>query len=192
MRPQRSEKNRASPGPDETAPPLDMIAIGEVLTSWGLKGHVRIYNYADTPETYKQIRELYIRKENRTIPLEIREAREHKGGVILKFKGRERIEEVEELFRETLYMHKRDLAPLEPGEHYWHQLIGMEVRTDTGKELGTLREILCTGSNDVYVVRQGEREILVPAIRDVIREVDVNENRMTVHPLEGMLDEHDL
>ena len=67
-----------------------------------------------------------------------------------------------------------------------------EVRTDDGRELGTLREILRTGSNDVYVVRRGDdRGWLIPAIREVVLEVDVNENRMTVHPLEGMMDEHD-
>jgi 16S rRNA processing protein RimM len=111
---------------------------------------------------------------------------------LLKFKGRDRVEDVEELIGCTLYIDKRDLPQLDEGEYYWHELIGMEVRTDTGKPLGTLEKILDTGSNDVYVVRKGEQEVLIPAIREVIREVDVAGSRMVIHPIEGLLDEHDL
>ena len=117
----------------------DLLDIGKVVKTWGLKGHVKLVSYAESPDIFKRIRELYIRKGNRSVPLPVEDVREHKNQVMMKFHGRDRIEEVEDLLRETLYMHKRDLEPLEPGEYYWFQLIGMEVHTDTGTELGTLR-----------------------------------------------------
>jgi len=152
---------------------------------------VKLLSHAESPDLFTRVRELYVRGESATIPLLVEDVREHGGQVMLKFRGRDRIEDVEDLLRKTLYMHKRDLDPLEPGEYYWYQLIGMEVRTATGQELGILREILSTGGSDVYVVRKGSRELLIPASREVVREVDLPGNRMTVHPLEGMLEEHD-
>jgi 16S rRNA processing protein RimM len=177
--------------PEETARSCDLLEIAEIVKTWGLMGHVKLLSHAESPDLFTRVREFYVRRESGTIPLLVEDVREHGGQVMLKFRGRDRIEDVEDLVRKTLYMHKRDLDPLEPGEYYWYQLIGMEVRTDTGQELGILREILSTGGSDVYVVRKGSRELLIPASREVIREVDLPGNRMTVHPLEGMLEEHD-
>jgi len=180
----------------EPAGPADeLLCIAKVVKSWGLKGHVKLLSYAEAPDLFGRIPTLYVRKESGTIPLTVEDVKEHRGRVLLKFRGRDRIEDVEDLLQETLYMHRRDLDPLEPGEYYWFQLIGMEVRTDSGADLGTLREIITTGSNDVYVVQQGDREWLIPATTEVVLEVDVSRNTMTVHPLEGMMDttdEHDL
>ena len=118
--------------------------------------------------------------------------KKHKQFVLLKFKGRNRIEAVEDLISAALYMRKEELEPLQEGEHYWYQLIGMEVRTDRGQYLGTLEKIFNAGSNDVYVVQQGKREWLIPALRDVIREVDIDKKQMIICPMEGLLDENDL
>jgi len=179
--------------PPRTSP--DLLPIAKIVKCWGLKGHVKLLDYAESPEIYGRVRELYLCRESRVLPLVVENVREHRGRVLLKFRGRDRIEEVEDLLQETLYLHKRDLDPLEPGEYYWFQLIGMAVHTDSGVALGTLREIVNTGSNDVYVVRQGDREWLIPATAQVVLDVDVSRNRMTVHPLEGMTgttDQHDL
>ena len=191
-KPGAKKENLAHPGAGQPVHTEDLIAIGKIRKSWGLTGHVKVKSYAESPDTYRRIRDMYIAKANNTIPLMLESIKEHREDLLMKFQGRNRIEEVEDILQETLYMHKRDLAPLEEGEYYWHQLIGMDVQTDSGKHLGTLREIISTGSNDVYVVQNEEQEILIPAIEDVIRKVEVDKNRMTIHPLDGMLDENDL
>ncbi len=197
--PDRTEATEGTPDRSEVAQPAqpaeDLLHIAKVVKPWGLRGHVKLLSYAESPDLFGRVPQLFMHKGGRAIALEVEDIRLHRGRVLLKFQGRDRIEDVEDLLQETLYMHKRDLDPLEPGEYYWFQLIGMEVHTDSGTALGTLREIITTGSNDVYVVREGSREWLIPATDQVVLDVDVNRNRMTVHPLEGMTgttDEHDL
>lgn len=172
--------------------PQAHLAIGEVLKPWGLKGAVKIHSYAESPETFSRISELRVQGEKGPIVLFLEDVKKQKKAVLLKFKGRDRVEDVEELVGRTLYIDKKDLPQLDEGEYYWHELIGMEVWTDDGKSLGTLEKILDTGSNDVYVVQKGGQETLIPAIRDVIRKVDVAGRRMVIHPIEGLLKDHDL
>lgn len=168
------------------------LAIGRVLKAWGLKGAVKVTSYAESLEGFLQITEFHVQGKQGPTVLPVQEGKEHGKGVLLKFKGRDRIEDVEELVGRTLYMDKKALPALEEGEYYWHELIGMEVRTDCGRLLGTLGNILDTGNHDVYVVRRGEREFLVPAVRDVVRKVDVPGRRMIIHAVEGLLNEDDL
>ena len=168
------------------------IAIGKVLKPWGLKGTVKIQSYAESPESFLQISEVHVDGKDGAIVLCLEGVRKHKKAVFLKFKGRDRVEDVEGLVGSTLYVEKKDLPTLEEDEYYWYQLIGMEVWTDEGKPVGKLEEILDTGNHDVYVVRQGEREKLIPAVRDVILKVDVAGRRMTIHAIEGLSGENDL
>ncbi len=172
--------------------PETHLPIGKVLKPWGLKGAVSIYSYAETPESFQKISALYVEGENGTTELPIEEARRHKKGILLRFKGRDRIEDVEDLVGLTLYMNKKELPPLEEGEYYWHELIGMEVLTDTGRTVGNLERIFDIGSHDVYVVTKEGREVLIPAVREVVRKVDVAGRRMFIHPVEGLLTEDDL
>jgi 16S rRNA processing protein RimM len=172
--------------------PETHLAIGKVLKPWGLKGAVSVYSYAESPESFLRISVLYVQNEGGTTELPLLEAKRHKKGVLLRFKGRERIEDVEDLVGLTLYMDKQELPPLEEGEYYWHELIGMEVFTEAGRPVGRLEKVLDTGSHDVYVVVNEGREVLVPAIRDVVRKVDVPGRTMIIHAVEGLLREDDL
>lgn len=189
------EEAAAAGAPAPPGAPENLLGIARVAKCWGLKGHVKLASYAESVEIFSRVPQLYVHLGGRTVPLVVEDVKEHNGRVLVKFLERDRIEDVEDLLQQTLYMHKKDLDPLAPGEYYWFQLIGMEVRTDSGEDLGTIREILTTGSNDVYVVRRGALEWLIPATSEVVLDVDVSRNRMTVHPLEGMTgttDEHDL
>ncbi len=167
--------------------PEKYLAIGKILKPWGIKGKVKIFSYAESPETFQGLSELYLQGTQGAVTLELETATAHKKGVLLKFKGRDSIKEAEELTGLTLYMDKKDLCPTEEGEYFWFQLIGMTVKTDEGKLLGTIKHIMNTGSNDVYVVQQGGRELLIPAIREVIQEVDVDQKTMIISPMEGLL-----
>ena len=172
--------------------PDNHLAIGKIVKAWGIKGKVKILSYAESPATFRQQTELVIHNQRDSQRLSLESVDEHKKGILLKFKGRDRIEDVEDLIGLTLYVDKKNLPPPEEGEHYWHELIGMTVETDSGQRLGKLTNIIPTGSNDVYVVRQGEREWLIPAIQDVIREIKVEEQLMIISPMEGILKENDL
>lgn len=172
--------------------PQTHLAIGKVLKPWGLAGTVKVHSYAESPESFLRVSALHVRGEEGPILLSLEGAKKHKNLVLLKFKGRNRIEDVEDLVGRTLYVDKGDLPLLEEGEYYWFELIGMEVRTDMGKSVGTLERIMDTGSHDVYVVRQGERETLIPAVLDVIRKVDTVERQMIIHAVEGLLNDDDL
>ena len=188
----RSGTDRDSPPAAEPAPREDLLALGKVVKHWGLRGGVKVFSYAESPDSFRRIGHLCVQGPEGLIDLEIKRVREHKGRVHLEFKGRERIEDVEELIGCLLYMYKKDLEPLEEGEYYWHQLIGMGVWTEAGEHLGTLAEIMPTGGHDVYVVKRDNREWLIPATEDVIREVDPDGGKMVIRPLEGMLEENDL
>ena len=172
--------------------PETHLAIGKVVKPWGLKGAVRIYSYAESLESFLRVPELHVQGKDGPIVLPLEEVKEHNKGILLKFEGRDRIEDVEALIGLTLYMNKQELPRLEEGEYYWHELIGLEVLTDSGRPVGTLEKVMDTGNHDVYVVTKGEREILVPAIREVVRKVDVPGRQMIIHAVEGLLNEDDL
>ncbi len=116
--------------------------------------------------------------------LEVFSARSHKGGLLVVFNGINSIEEAEPLVNLDLYIDKASLPELEPGEYFHHDLIGMEVFTEDGEGLGRVTEIISTGANDVYQVTGPSGETLLPAIKEVIINVDVVNKKMAVRPLE--------
>ena len=108
--------------------------------------------------------------------------------VILKFKGLDDIDDVQRLRRGTLYVTRENAVRLKRNEYFIADLIGMRVENEDGSELGTLQDVITTGANDVYDVRLADgRQLLIPAIRDCILEVDVEAGRMRVHLLDGLL-----
>jgi len=170
----------------------DLLAIGKVLKTRGLKGELKVASYAESPETYQRAGELYLLKGGNPLKLTLERVREQGRALLCKFKGFDRIEEAEGLVGATLYLRKQDLRPLPEGEYYWYQLIGLEVWTDGGKRLGTIKGILNAGSQDIYVVNRGKQEWVIPALPEVIRKVDIPGGRMVIHPIEGLLDQDDL
>ena len=188
-------KSRTAPDATGVQPPIPRdrrLDIGKVLKPWGIQGKVKALMYAESEDTFQQHPALWAETDAGFVPLSLESAKPHKKALLLKFKDRNRIEEVEDLIGSTLFMDKDSLPPLEEGEYYWHELIGVEVETESGRPLGRIEQILVTGGNDVYVVNDGRREVLLPAIRDVVRKVDVDAEKMVVRPPEGLLKEDDL
>lgn len=123
-------------------------------------------------------------------PLTIRRRREHNDGLLLAFEEYTTPEQVGRFRNQSLYILRRNASKLPKGEFYHYQLIGMEVEADTGETLGTITDIIQTGANDVYeVTNQNGRELLLPAIAEVILDVDPDQKKMRVHLLAGLLDE---
>lgn len=125
----------------------------------------------------------------RKLELEIAGVKFFKNMVILKFKGIDDINDVEKYRKKSLYVTRENAVKLKKDEYFIADLIGMKVSTDEGEELGTLSDVMQTGANDVYVISMTDgEEVLVPAIRDCIRDVDVEQGQMCVHLLPGLLD----
>ena len=119
---------------------------------------------------------------------EVAAAAQHGKKFLLTLKKFDNVDQVMHLVGRELYVTPEQLPQLPDGEYYWRDLVGLRVITEQGETLGTLAEIIATGSNDVYVVQGGDREYLIPALEDVVREINLNEGIMKVSPPEGLLD----
>lgn len=164
-----------------------MLTIGKIVNTHGVKGEVRVLPSTDDIKRFGKLKE--VRVENRSIQTyEIETVRYHKNFVLLKFKGIDSMDQAELLKNSILRINRKDALPLEQDEYYQCDLYDLKVITDTGRNLGRLTDILVTGSNDVYVVRGEEKEILIPAIKQCILKVDLEAGEMLVHLLEGLED----
>ena len=127
-------------------------------------------------------------KENLT--LEIAGVKFFKNMVILKFKGYDNINDVERFRKKSLYVTRENAVKLKKNEYFIADLIGLKVTSDEGEDLGELTDVLQTGANDVYVIsKEGADDILLPAIRECIKNVDLQKGEITVHVMKGLLDE---
>ncbi len=167
----------------------DLFRIGSVSTTHGVHGEVKVYPTTDDPGRYKKIKEVILDngKEKKTAHIE--QTKFFKQMVIVKFKECNSMDEAEKLRGYELYVTREHAIPLNKNEYYIADLIGMKVLTDEGSELGMIDDVLQTGANDVYVVKQPSgKDILLPAIKDCILSVDVEAGLMKVHVLDGLLD----
>jgi len=119
-------------------------------------------------------------------------AKPHKGVIIARLEGLNTRDDAEELRGWSVLVEPRELPPTDEDEYYWHEIVGMEVVVEEGHHIGVVHSIFSTGSNDVFVVRGDGKEILIPAIAQVIVNVDRGERRIVIRPMEGLLDNHDL
>lgn len=167
----------------------DLILLGKVSGTHGIKGELKISCYSGEYDTLLKLRTLLLRgSEGDLVNFEMDSARIHSGKAIVKLKGFATINDVSHLTGREVVIVRSQLPATDEGEYYWHDLIGLRVLVSDGTELGTLAEIFSTGSNDVYVIKGADREYLIPAIEDVIQEIDLTAGTMTVTPLEGLLD----
>lgn len=166
------------------------LRVGVITSTHGIKGEVKVFPTTDDPERFRSLKHVLLDTGKEHRELTISGVKFFKNQVILKFKGYDSINEIEPFRGMDLLVSREDAVPLEENENFIVDLIGMTVVTDTEETLGTLVDVLQTGANDVYVVKTPEKkEVLLPAIRDCILDVDVEEKRMIVHVLEGLLDE---
>lgn len=165
----------------------DMLQVGAITSTHGLQGEVKVFPTTDDPKRYSQLKEVWLDTGKEMLELEIQRVKYFKQFVIVKFKGIDRIEDVERYVKKSLYVTRENAVELEEDEYFIADLIGLNVIDEDGKKLGTLSDVLATGANDVYVVTEGDSEILIPAIGDCILEVNVEDGFMKVHLLEGLV-----
>ena len=170
-----------------------LLWVGRIVKTQGIKGQVRVSSSGKETTALVRGNRVYVENvQDARKSLVIDSARTHRGLTILAFREVQGIEEAEELVGCSVYVSKDSLAPLPPGEYYWYQLFGLRVKTEGGAWLGTLEEIMDTGSNDVFVVRKDGQEFLIPATEEVVAQVDFKNKIMVIRPLEGLLPEDDL
>jgi 16S rRNA processing protein RimM len=166
--------------------------VGKIVNTHGIRGEVRVISKTDfAEERYEPGNTLYIFKEGSNEPIEVivDTHRVHKNFDLLTFEGMHSIQDVEQFKGSLLKVDENQLTELDEGEFYFHEIIGCQMFTDQGEEIGTIREILATGANDVWVVkRKVGKDLLVPYIEDIVREINVEEKKVVITPMEGLLD----
>lgn len=166
----------------------DLLRVGVITTTHGIRGEVKVYPTTDDPKRFLDLKKLYLDTGKDMLTLEIEGVKFFKQLVILKFKGIDNINDIEKYRGRDLLIDREDAVELEEGEYFIFDLIDSEVYTDDGEKLGILTEIMTTAANDVYVVKTTEgKEVLIPSIKECILDVDVENKKITVHLLKGMI-----
>ena len=162
--------------------------VGVITSTHGLKGEVKVYPTTDYPERFEEIKEVLLDTGRSKMVLEIQSVRYFKNQVILKFKGINDINDIEKYKQCSLWVTRENATPLYEDEYYIADLIGCKVHLEDGSEFGELVQVMQTGANDVYVINMKDgREVLIPAIKDCILDVDIEAQKMVIHLLDGLL-----
>ncbi|GEN55758.1 ribosome maturation factor RimM [Halolactibacillus alkaliphilus] len=168
--------------------------VGKIVNTHGIKGEVKVVRITDFEDRFKPGQSLFLFQKNALKPLivTVKSHRMHKGFDMLMFEEYSNINEVEPLKESILKITADYQTPLDEHEYYYHEILGCNVETTTGKKLGEIKEILSPGANDVWVVKQaGQKDLLIPYIEDVVKVVDVEQKRVTIEPMEGLLPDED-
>lgn len=164
------------------------LEIGQIVNTFGIKGFVKVNPWVNDVTRFDDLKKVYIKIRKEEKVLEIEEVKYHKNQVLLKFKGVETVEQAEMLRNAILEIDRKDAIPLEEGEYFIADLLESEVYTDEGEKLGILEDIFNTGSNDIYVVKNElGKSILLPRIKEVFKEIDVENKIIIVHLIEGLI-----
>lgn len=168
---------------------MELVSVGKVLRHQGNKGEMRVLPYIDKPDQFERFNHLYLEhKILGRVQRKIKGVRSHGKFIALLVEGCGTMDDARAFSGSDLMVEAGELEPLPEGEYYWYQLEGLEVYCEDGAYLGILDSFYETGSNDVYVVRNGSKEALIPATTEVIREIDIERKKIVIRPMEGLLD----
>jgi 16S rRNA processing protein RimM len=165
--------------------------VGKIVNTHGVRGEVRVISRTDFPEErYERGNTLYLFSslQEEPLPLVVKSHRRHKNFDLLTFESYDNISQVESFKGSLLKVPEEQLSELEEGEFYFHEIIECQVITVDGQEIGVVKEILSTGANDVWVVKDNtNKEHLIPFIDDVVKEVNIDDKQIIIDPMEGLL-----
>ena len=181
----------------------DLLQVGIITSTHGVRGEVKVYPTTDDPRRFRRLKEVVLDTGREKLNLEIEGVKFFKQFVILKFKGIDNINDIERYrgkslyvtrenavkLKKDVYVTRKNAVRLQRDEYFIADLIGLKVQDEDGTELGTVKDVIETGANDVYEVEMADgRSLLLPAIKQCILNVDVENGMMQVHVLEGLLD----
>ncbi len=167
----------------------EFISLGRITKPQGLKGAFRVRAHGVESENLLNVDTIYIRSSS-GLPesYAVQSIQQRKGFFVVRVREIDRIEKVTPLIQSEILAAKDDIPPLEEGEYYWYELVGLKVETKSGRNLGTVQSIIPTGSNDVLQVRKQKQEFLIPLIEEVIIKVDLESGMILIDPIPGLLD----
>lgn len=167
----------------------DLLQVGVITSTHGVRGEVKVFPTTDDATRFKKLKNVILDTGKEKIDLEIAGVKFFKNMVILKFKGIDDINDVEKYRKKSLFVTRENAVKLKKNEYFIADLIGLNVQTDEGEALGEVTDVLQTGANDVYEIRTEDgEEILLPAIKECVKEVDIEGGSMLVHLLPGLRD----
>lgn len=166
----------------------DLLKVGVITTTHGVRGEVKVYPTTDEPERFLELDYVLLDTGRELRKLEIKNVKFFKNLVILKFKGVDNINDIEKYKGRDLWIPRKEGQELEEDEYYIADLLGMSVVLEDGQEFGTLKDVMETGANDVYIIDSAEHgEVLLPAIKECILDVDLEKNVMSIHLMKGLI-----
>ena len=166
----------------------EKLEVGQIVNTFGIKGFVKIYPFVNDINRFDDLKKIYVKRKNQENELEIEEVKYQKNMVLIKFKGIETPEDANKLRNAYVLIDRKDAIPLEEGEYFIADLLGLPVFLDTGEKLGVLEDIYNTGSSDIYVVKNElGKQYLLPYIDDVIKKIDIENSQIIVHLIEGLI-----
>lgn len=164
------------------------LEVGQIVNTFGIKGQVKVTPFTDDIKRFDELKEIYIEKKNELKLFQIEQVNYSKNMVILKLKGVETPEEAEKLRNCYIKIDRKDAKKLPEGTYFIADLIGLDVYTDENKLLGKVDDIYNTGSSDIYVVKDElGKQILLPAIKEVLKQVDLENGKIIVHLIKGLI-----
>jgi 16S rRNA processing protein RimM len=164
----------------------ELITIGKVSKHQGNKGEVRILPLTDYPDRFELLDRVILVKDEEVKEVDIEKMRYHKQFIILKFVGVDDIGAAID-YKDFFVKIPEEAAILPAESYYFHDILGLKAITKSGRELGEIIDVLETGSNDVYVVDSGEKEYLIPALKEVVEEINLETGQMIINPINGLL-----
>ena len=166
----------------------ELLRVGVISSTHGVRGEVKVFPTTDDPERFRLLKEVLLDTGREKLSLKIQNVKFFKNMVILKFEGYDNINQIEMYRGKELWIRRDQAVELKENEYFIADLVGLTVIDDEEKVLGTLTDVIQTGANDVYAVKlENGKEVLIPAIRQCILDVDVKNGIMTVHLMKGLI-----
>lgn len=167
----------------------NLLQVGAITSTHGIRGEVKVFPTTDDVNRFKKLKEVVLDTGKEQITLQIQGVKFFKQFVILKFKGIDNINDIEKYKGKSLFVTRENAVKLEKDEYFIADILGSTVEDEDGNILGALKDVIVTGANDVYVVENEEgKELLFPAIKECVLNVDLEQSKITVHIMPGLLD----
>ncbi len=167
---------------------MKWVPVGTIPRTHGLKGEFKFHPFVTEPDILNNLSHLKLQGEQET-ELDIESLRGMPGKLIVKFKDINTIDDAKAYTGQTVLAPEADFKELPKGEYYWFQIIGLNVYDEDGRHYGKVEDIIETGSNDVYVVRDGTKEVLIPMIDWVVKNIDIEEKKLIFDNVEGLIED---
>ncbi len=165
-----------------------LLQVGVISSTHGVRGEVKVFPTTDDVKRFKKLKKVILDTGKEQLPLEIEGVKFFKQFVILKFRGIDNINDIEKYKGKSLLVDREHAVKLKKDEYFIADMIGMDVFTEEGELFGTLKDVMETGANDVYIIDMTDgKEVLVPAIKQCILDVDIENRKMVIHLLEGLV-----